>query len=141
MIRHELESTDLPVPSDQALAKAMFQVCIKTHPHCRIYDSLWRPTRLIRIMRGYPEPKLQLIDSSNVETSYGYFALSHCWGTDLTMKLTGQNIQSMKKNIAYGDLPKSFQDAITVSGWFEGQIPIPLFIVIFSRSSPNNNCN
>ncbi|KAF3042819.1 hypothetical protein E8E11_001858 [Didymella keratinophila] len=44
-----------------------------------------------------------------------YVTLSHCWGQGVTEqhKLTSRNIDAMKEGIRLGDLPQTFQDAIT----------------------------
>lgn len=44
-----------------------------------------------------------------------YVTLSHCWGQGVTdqHKLTSHNIDAMKEGIRLGDLPQTFQDAIT----------------------------
>ena len=45
--------------------------------------------------------------------------LSHCWGTVEFLTLRESCVESMKEGIVWWTLPKSFQDAATVTMWFE----------------------
>lgn len=45
--------------------------------------------------------------------------LSHCWGPEPPIRLTRANIESMKRGISVKDLPRSFQHALVVTGWFQ----------------------
>ena len=45
--------------------------------------------------------------------------LSHCWGPKPPIRLTRANFESMKTRIRKGGLPRSFQHAIVVTGWFQ----------------------
>ncbi|KAF3065703.1 Serine/threonine-protein kinase ULK1 [Trichoderma lentiforme] len=71
------------------------------------------PTRVIDVRND----SIRLVETSN-NTNDHYVALSHCWG-----KLTKEerfctyahNIDAMKMNIPYKALPKTFQDAVTVT--------------------------
>lgn len=45
--------------------------------------------------------------------------LSHCWGTTDIPTLRESCIDSMKEGIVWSSLPKTFQDAVTVTMWFK----------------------
>lgn len=64
------------------------------------------------------EDKIRLVISSTLPSSVEYMTLSHCWGPKAPSRLTRANIESMKTGIFVGDLPRSFQHAIVVTGWF-----------------------
>jgi hypothetical protein len=44
-----------------------------------------------------------------------YLSLSHCWGSALFLKLTLQNIESLKVDFSPSILPKTFRDAIVIT--------------------------
>ena len=59
-----------------------------------------------------------------------YVTLSHCWGQGVTdqHKLTSSNLDTMKEGIGLGNLPQTFQDAIT----FAARLPLVGYIWIDS---------
>jgi hypothetical protein len=67
------------------------------------------PTRVIDVT--YENPRLV---ESQGETSQ-YVALSHCWGKSKTVVTDTCTLSSRKKGIEFCSLPKTFQDAITVT--------------------------
>jgi len=48
-----------------------------------------------------------------------YIALSYCWGSTLAYKTTNQNLESHKKAILFKHLPKTLQDAITITRYLD----------------------
>ncbi|TGO53468.1 hypothetical protein BELL_1586g00020 [Botrytis elliptica] len=44
-----------------------------------------------------------------------YLALSHCWGGGVPIKTLRENLHAMEEVIRFLDLPKTFQDAVTVT--------------------------
>ncbi|UKZ48019.1 hypothetical protein TrVGV298_002255 [Trichoderma virens] len=75
------------------------------------YQPGCMPTRVIDVRQ------LRLVEISK-RTKHKYIALSHCWGKlKLEEKFctTSHNIEILKKNIPLKSLPKSFQDAVTVT--------------------------
>lgn len=69
------------------------------------------PDRVIHVGRGV-NPRL--IENHSGELTGKYAALSYCWGGHEAMQLKKNNIEVFKQNLGFDDLPKSFQDAITV---------------------------
>jgi hypothetical protein len=120
MVQANLTTQDFPVPSDRSFSIAMYKNCCETHLGCKTYDGLWQPTRLIQISQHVSEPKLRLTLQNQPDKHHRYIALSHCWGLDPMLRLTTQNLHSFMEDIPYIDLPKSFRDCITVSGWIGG---------------------
>lgn len=54
-----------------------------------------------------------------------YVTLSHCWGlwaaTELPVLNTANERERFDQGISLDALPATFQDALTIAGWFEGQ--------------------
>jgi hypothetical protein len=55
------------------------------------------------------------MDTRHQHLSLAYVALSHCWGSQSFLCTTSQNIQAHKNGIRYLDLPRTFQNAVTVA--------------------------
>lgn len=85
--------------------------CIKSHTDCMKTDSALPHTVLD--VGSQDNPHLSLHVSSNRVGQYT--ALSHCWGTSNPPKTTTLNIEQYKRHINFDELPKSFQDAVTVT--------------------------
>ena len=47
-----------------------------------------------------------------------YMTLSHCWGGSIPLRLLTANLEASKTSILLSSLPKTFQDAFSVVGWF-----------------------
>lgn len=66
---------------------------------------------------------MRLVTSEDLEQNEGleqnervrYCALSHCWGGTVGVKLTKNNVKAMMEGIEFRDLPRNFQDAITIT--------------------------
>ncbi|KAK8254392.1 heterokaryon incompatibility protein-domain-containing protein [Phyllosticta capitalensis] len=109
-------------PAVLDLARDWLRTCQDKHSLCTEMVSKSRDGALSK------HPK-RLIDLSNLAKSSGnpflietrdhelqgpYATLSHCWGTKEFITLTENNIGDMLTEIPMDQLPKSFQDAITV---------------------------
>ncbi|KAL1872691.1 hypothetical protein Daus18300_004237 [Diaporthe australafricana] len=94
-----------------SLAKSWISNCLESHPQCqkKAYNIL--PDRVIFIDRGV-NPRL--IENHSRELTGKYAALSYCWGGHVAMQLKKDNIDVFKQSMGFDDLPKTFQDAITV---------------------------
>ncbi|PVH89441.1 HET-domain-containing protein, partial [Cadophora sp. DSE1049] len=69
------------------------------------------PTRLIDCGSG-PNPKCQLVLSSELPGETEYTTLSYCWGTIRNFLLLHENIMNIFQGIPIDTLPKTLQDAI-----------------------------
>jgi len=83
--------------------------CIETHQICPSNESVSLPKRLVDISDGQ-SPKLY----ENIGESGRYTALSHRWGMSL-IKTTLTNYGSRRQGIKWTELPKIFQDAISIT--------------------------
>jgi hypothetical protein len=101
----------------KTFATTMLSHCTKNHSACRPEEPLWSPKRLIEIVPSPHGYKLRLVTDRPLEP---YIALSHCWGSVHVFKLSSQNLEEMQTNIEILQLPKTFQDAISITTWFNG---------------------
>jgi len=91
--------------------------CNETHTLCR--KSFEResplPTRVLdlRPEREGDSNDLRLVVTGN--HSARYMTLSHCWGEFQPLLTTSANIKQREKNIAFNDLPRTFQEAVVVT--------------------------
>jgi hypothetical protein len=81
-----------------------------------LYDTQFRPRRLIEVGRRGKSPRLIETSSHGGDCSK-YLALSHCWGKEMpeiaTTKLSTLN--ERKAGITFRRLPQTFRDALTVT--------------------------
>ncbi|KAI0477807.1 HET-domain-containing protein [Xylariaceae sp. FL0804] len=102
-----------------ALLLQWLRSCNRNH-NCRPTTTSPRklPTRLIYVGEG-PEPGLRLVETHGISNDIEYVTLSHRWGTvpkeGLASSTYRSNIDSHKQAINFDRLPKSFQDAVTVT--------------------------
>jgi len=86
--------------------------CTASHPNCTLSGSL-EVSPAARLIEVDP---VRLVDTSDIAGSLRYVTLSHCWGgIDIPSKTTIANTHGYKKAIPFDILPKTFQDAITVT--------------------------
>ncbi|KAI1759501.1 hypothetical protein GGR53DRAFT_527218 [Hypoxylon sp. FL1150] len=108
-----------PSETQTRLLKHWLDDCDNKHGEaCQKPDpptTMRRPTRLIDVS-SYP---LKLdCNPENRPKDYRYVILSHPWGDSATHPpfcTTNSNIESMKSSINYDELPRNFQDAVTVA--------------------------
>ncbi|KAI1457297.1 hypothetical protein F4805DRAFT_457862 [Annulohypoxylon moriforme] len=96
--------------------------CDKNHTEiCRGPSITRRPTRLIDVRAGRSSDGLRLLDPSppsHDPEGSRYIALSHRWGDPrhhAYFRTTRSNIETWKTSIDYRQLPKNFQDTVTVT--------------------------
>jgi hypothetical protein len=88
------------------------------HESCRPSHirPLFIPSRLLYVgLNDDSDLRIVLGADLNENINKGYLALSHCWGGEIKYKLTATNLNSLKRQIIFDDLPKNFQDAISVT--------------------------
>lgn len=76
-------------------------------------DADYRPNRLLDISGG--KVRLSLENRREVLVLDPYCALSYCWGTSGQTKLTVSNEENFCQDIEFATLPKTIQDAVTVT--------------------------
>lgn len=103
------------------LAKLWLQDCEENHPECRQYanspvstTSPAPPSHLIEIMPSSP-PKLRLVETAGLNPCPRWVTLSHCWGSHPIFCTTEANLAENLVDIPLSVLPRTFQDAVSVT--------------------------
>ncbi|CAI6099895.1 unnamed protein product [Clonostachys chloroleuca] len=95
------------------LARGWIRACWTNHRSCRAAPdpaaALYRPTRLLDVSVS---STIRLREKDEIPDDVVYVTLSHCWGSRTPLRLTTQNISTLKEEIALDSLGKTFQDAI-----------------------------
>ncbi|KAH8653696.1 heterokaryon incompatibility protein-domain-containing protein [Xylariales sp. PMI_506] len=97
-----------------ALAKEWLARCLSQHQSCREHGDdarAVRPTRLLSL-----DGTIRLIDDAEIEIKENYVTLSHCWGDPSGIpQLRHETEISFRQEIPFAILPKTFQDAVTIT--------------------------
>lgn len=104
------------------LIREWLKECQTSHELCNQHSegSQFVPKRLLDIRSGAYEDGVRLVHTESSvpylrkERSPRYIALSHCWGRSPMYKTEQASLQCRMQRIPILDLPKTFQDAITV---------------------------
>ncbi|KAF2017636.1 HET-domain-containing protein [Aaosphaeria arxii CBS 175.79] len=101
--------------------RGLIQNCVAHHSSCQQNASTALPTRLLDVLSG-DDPdgvRLCLIESNGSDQSYEvgeYCTLSYCYGTGTKIpRTTTKTLQAYQKNIPWIVLPRTFQQAITLT--------------------------
>ena len=86
--------------------------CSEKHTRrgCNSIKDLPLPTRLISVGNGTSSLRLEETNGKKGQ----YVTLSHCWGTSPPLTTNVWNYETHLQNIAFENLPKLFQDAVTI---------------------------
>ncbi|CRK14558.1 hypothetical protein BN1723_010390 [Verticillium longisporum] len=93
--------------------------CSEEHPLCGSGEPTELPTRILYLgadlkFEGHPTDIKLMEPLPNQKDRY--IALSHCWGKDQQpLRTTTATLDDHKAGIQFGQLPKTFQDAVMVS--------------------------
>ncbi|KAL2065582.1 hypothetical protein VTL71DRAFT_3252 [Oculimacula yallundae] len=97
------------------LVKGWIDNCERNHAVCRVYRqkvmSDRGPSRLLSL-GSESSPHLRICDKGLENVRYA--SLSHCWGTNMPLRLLHSSVAAMRKDIKLEDLNSTFRDAITV---------------------------
>ncbi|KAL6790911.1 hypothetical protein J3E68DRAFT_411615 [Trichoderma sp. SZMC 28012] len=99
------------------LLNQWIRLCDETHDCMPLKETAAisnnMPTRVIDVRHN----SIRLVETSNITNDH-YVALSHCWGKlkkEERFCTYAHNIDALKMNVPYKALPKTFQDAVTVT--------------------------
>ena len=94
--------------------------CITSHKRCfdaqiiaATRDVL--PTRLLDLRPVTQENCLKLVGTTVLPKDTLYATLSHCWGGRCDATLTVENLHFFEKGLPLNSIPKTFQDAVSVT--------------------------
>ncbi|KAK5653622.1 hypothetical protein OQA88_8651 [Cercophora sp. LCS_1] len=112
---HVFRSDDfVPLSSNNLkLIRTAIESCVHTHQSCPGPKQTSCPLRLVKVMDG---DRIKLEKPGRRKPVYA--ALSYCWGASSAMKTaktTASNIDERMNEISLASLPKTLQDAITVT--------------------------
>lgn len=97
------------------LIKTWMNTCDNKHEQCQMSQPASGPKRLLQIHMDASTYSVKLVKNDDVD-SKRYTALSHCWGGSTGHQTTHENLHTrMKYGLNISDLPRSFQDAITIT--------------------------
>ena len=103
-------------PSDSAVYERLrywLHNCVHNHEHKEIQGGTL-PSRILDVKcDNIEQDQIRLVDV--LENQMTYVALSHCWGSSQHFKATRDTLAPLKLGILTFSLPKTFQDAITVT--------------------------
>jgi Heterokaryon incompatibility protein (HET) len=94
------------------LAESWLKDCVENHS-CFNIAEVPLPTRVIHCGTSDGAQLLRLLVTEDRRGSY--VALSHCWGSKPTLVTTQDQLDSFQTGIPWSTIPRSFQDAITVT--------------------------
>ena len=105
---------DSSSPAALALVKKWILDCEINHGSgCKQKKPSLLPTRVLDVGSSDEEFSIRLYETSN-ETAR-YICLSHCWGGANLFKTETESLLARTQQIDWNDLPKTFQDAITMT--------------------------
>lgn len=97
------------------------KTCDEQHPNCGVDSTEMKPMPDF-VLDVFTEEDGTGVNSIRLcETKDSihdrYIALSHCWGTgtSLPLRTTKCTLEERKRKISFGDLSKSFKDAVIVT--------------------------
>lgn len=93
-----------------ALAKSWLNKCQQGHSKCKTHMAQNLPRRVIDVSR-----ETLRLTVTGKDMKGAWVALSHCWGTQDTLKTTPHNFEAHKEALIWGALPKTYQDAVLVT--------------------------
>ena len=101
------------------MARWWFQRCKDDHPHCTPvgYSGRKLPKRLLEVGISSNGLTVKVIETQPLQ-DVEYMTLSHCWGGSLPLRLLTTGLEAFRTSIPLSSLPKTFQDALSVVGWF-----------------------
>ncbi|CAI6337813.1 unnamed protein product [Periconia digitata] len=111
--RDSIETRMQSTASQQAIqkAKAWIRTCSNSHQACAV-SSQFLPTRLVRISED--AMTFQVISTTSM-CKKPYVALSHCWGGEISVKLTPETHHSLCDGFEVTKLPRNFREAIKIT--------------------------
>lgn len=88
--------------------------CDAGHEDCKAPDSVRLPTRVVDVNPTAEGLEPYILESDG-SASGRYAALSYVWGDTLPLRLTRAALDSFKSGLPWSDIPKTLQDAMTIT--------------------------
>jgi hypothetical protein len=93
------------------MASQWLKVCQESHQECNKNHERTTPTRLVSTDLN----NTRLVLRNELEGSFRYATLSHCWGKSKFALLSKSNLDTFREKIPKEALSQTFKDAITVA--------------------------
>jgi hypothetical protein len=116
--RAQVASTDTSSVESLQVAMEWLRICENNHDACNRErnQAQYYPTRLLDLSSPTsPEGSVRLIETAEEHPTGVYATLSHRWGAAQFIQLTRENAATYRKEIRIEAMPKTFQDAVSVS--------------------------
>ncbi|KAK6379921.1 hypothetical protein LTS17_005995 [Exophiala oligosperma] len=121
-----LPRPSVPVSSDSdscfETIKSWIRTCVKHHQLCGATSSegSFLPTQLVDVTPDGCDEEIRLVSTKTISKSTKYAALSHSWGLKQQRikpipKTTTKTQKTRLRGIPFGELTKTFQDAVTAA--------------------------
>ncbi|KAK0337580.1 hypothetical protein LTR59_012582 [Friedmanniomyces endolithicus] len=111
-------------PETFAQIRAWLRIC-EQHDTCNRWAlinglDIGLPLRLLDIGQRSSRTNLRLVCGGTLPPQGSrYMTLSHCWGVEPILKLTSANLDAFCNGMSETQLPKSFQDAISIARYLD----------------------
>ena len=111
-------STTTSSLANQHLARGWAMRCEGSHKRCVriLLRGSIRPSRLLKIIHVSGNIVLRIVETRNLPLDEEYITLSHCWGTAKFLTLRMENRHKLEEGLLFSDLPKTFQNAVMITG-------------------------
>lgn len=98
---------------EYGLYKQWILECASSHEACPVLQDRRMPTRLLDVRIGDGDRNLKLVETLGGNGQY--VTLSHCWGQSNPPVTTTRNYSEYLACIEFARIPRTFQDAVTVT--------------------------
>lgn len=95
------------------IANQWISTCRESHLACQQQQLSRLPTRVIDVGSDHQQDCPRLLECDGKADRY--IALSHCWGSGRHFTTETTNLNERMKGMKWESLPKTFQDAISVT--------------------------
>ncbi|KAL9070496.1 MAG: hypothetical protein Q9157_005794 [Trypethelium eluteriae] len=113
---HDIVPADYEDDFFLSITRQWFKTCLECHDRCRLTPTRrFLPTRLLDIHSIDSTGQIFLVLPEEARITRPYATLSHCWGKAKTLKLLSGNINQLQSGIAFGSLPTSYKEGITLA--------------------------
>ena len=110
---------DLDCDTNIHLMRALIEDCFTNHPNCQHGQPSSLPTRLLDLGEDSIVLSVRVVPGTHCEhRQHRYLTLSHCWGIvppAAPWRLTTERSQDYANNVPFGILPRTFQEAVTLT--------------------------
>ncbi|KAM5350302.1 hypothetical protein ACJ41O_006807 [Fusarium nematophilum] len=95
--------------------RSWIERCDSNHEDCKLGARSPLPTRVLDVQNQNQADGDTIYLHVSGDDFGEYTCLSHCWGERQPLKTEASTIEARKKGIDWKDLPRTFQDAVTIT--------------------------